>query len=89
MDQLLSSERVREILNISATTLWRRVRRGEIPVPRKACLGGRNYWLQSEIASVISALPKADIYTRSSQSEPIDSLGLRDDQKPQTAKTAT
>ena len=35
------------------TTLWNDVKEGRLPAPRK--LGGRNYWLESEVDAVMEA----------------------------------
>jgi predicted DNA-binding transcriptional regulator AlpA len=65
MDNLLSSQRVCEILSISRTTLWRRVKSGQIPPPRKAFQGAANRWRESEIEAVIDGLAVADAYQTS------------------------
>ena len=62
MEKLLSSGMVCELLAISSTTLWRRIKSGSIPPPRKAVPGGKNFWLESEISEVINSLPIADAY---------------------------
>ena len=62
MDKLLSSKRVCELLDISPTTLWRGIRGGKIPPPRKIYPGSDNRWPQSEIDEVINTLPVADAY---------------------------
>lgn len=62
MEKLLSSRTVCDRLAISPTTLWRRIRSGAVPPPRKSAPGGKNCWLESEIADVIASLPVADAY---------------------------
>ena len=67
MDQLLSSETVRQILDISSATLWRRVQSGQVPPPRRIRdknnkIGSRNYWLKSEIDAVVRSLEVPEIY---------------------------
>jgi len=66
MERLLTSTQVCAQLAISPTTLWRRVRSGLVPPPRKSGPGGHNRWLKSEIDEVITSLPVADAYTRRS-----------------------
>ncbi len=62
MDKLLSSKRVCELLDISPTTLWRGVRSGKFPPPRKMYAGSDNRWPESEIVDVINSLPIAKAY---------------------------
>lgn len=62
MESLLSSSKVCELLAISPTTLWRRVKAGIVPPPRKSSPNGHNRWLRSEIDDVIQSLPVADAY---------------------------
>lgn len=62
MERLLSSRQVCDALAISQPTLWRRVKNNLIPPPRKSAPGGKNCWLESEIATVIAELPMADAY---------------------------
>ena len=62
MERLLSSQQVCDLLAISRPTLWRRVKSKLVPPPRKSAPGGKNCWLESEIANVIAELPVAEAY---------------------------
>ena len=74
MERLLSSRQVCDLLSISQPTLWRRVKSNLVPPPRKSAPGGKNCWLESEIANVIAELPVAEAYqecaNRASDTEP-------------------
>ena len=62
VEKLLSSRQICDVYEISPVTLWRRVRAGLIPPPRKSGLGGHNRWLQSEIEDDLQSLPVSDVY---------------------------
>ena len=65
MDRLLSSKRVCELLDISRTTLWRAVKDGRLPPPRKILVNGDNRWSESEIDEAVHSLPVASAYRNS------------------------
>jgi len=63
LEKLLSSRQVCDVFGISPVTVWRRVRAGLIPPPRKSGPGGgHNRWLQSEIEDLLQSLPVSDAY---------------------------
>jgi prophage regulatory protein len=54
--RMLSVKEVMEMTGLSRTTLWRRVRNGEFPLPRQ--LGPRrSAWLNTEILDHLTNLP--------------------------------
>ncbi len=65
MDRLLSSKRLCELLDISRTTLWRAVKEGRLPPPRKIIEDGDNRWSESEIDEAVHSLPVASAYRNS------------------------
>ena len=65
MDKLLSSKHVCELLDISRTTLWRAVKDGKLPPPRKILEAGGNRWSQTEIDEAVNSLPVASAYRNS------------------------
>lgn len=75
MERLLSSRQVCDLLAISRPTLWRRVKSNLVPPPRKSAPGGKDCWLESEIASVIAELPVAEAY-QSCELDPADPESL-------------
>jgi predicted DNA-binding transcriptional regulator AlpA len=62
MEKIFGSREVCNVLNISSTTLWRYIRRGTIPPPKKFLPNGRNGWTKSQIEGVLAARRVADVY---------------------------
>lgn len=54
--QLLKLSQVQEILPVSKTTLWRYVKAGKFPEPRK--LGRSAFWVKEEVENAVRQLVK-------------------------------
>ncbi|SIN72449.1 helix-turn-helix transcriptional regulator [Halodesulfovibrio marinisediminis] len=54
--QLLKLAQVQEILPVSKTTLWRYVKAGKFPEPRK--LGRSTFWVKEEVEDAVRQLVK-------------------------------
>lgn len=54
--QLLKLAQVQEILPVSKTTLWRYVKAGKFPQPRK--LGRSAFWVKEEVEHAVRNLVK-------------------------------
>ncbi|KAF1074546.1 AlpA family transcriptional regulator [Halodesulfovibrio sp. MK-HDV] len=52
--QLLKLSQVQEILPVSKTTLWRYVKAGKFPEPRK--LGRSAFWVKEEVENAVRQL---------------------------------
>lgn len=65
METLLSAKDVCKQLAISRTTLWRAVKDGRLPPPRKILEDGNNRWSQAEIDEAVNSLPIANAYRNS------------------------
>ncbi len=61
MERFLSERDLVEQIGLSRVTLWRKVRAGDFPPPRKISQN-RKAWLESEVSDWISARPVADAY---------------------------
>jgi len=62
MDRFLSEKTILDqLVPWGRTTLWRKVRAGDFPPPRKISQN-RKAWLESEVSDWISARPVADAY---------------------------
>ena len=51
-DRLINARELRRRIPISDPTLWRWIAAGRIPPGRR--IGGKRYWLESEIAAVVT-----------------------------------
>jgi len=54
-DQLLTKQRVLEIVGLTYPTIWAIMLRGEFP--RSRAVGGRSMWLMSEVTEWLRSLP--------------------------------
>ncbi len=54
MKRLLSTKEVAHLYSISRSTLWRRIKAGQIPTP--TTINGRNYWSSEHINEHIDSV---------------------------------
>ena len=59
LTKILRSKQVEDITGYSRVTLWRMIKNGEFPSPRKTGKGNRIGWLENEIAEWQHSLPRA------------------------------
>lgn len=55
--RLITTEEVAAALNCSRTTIWRKVKSGELPAPLKVC--GLTRWRAGDIAALMNPAPGA------------------------------